>query len=200
MQHRFYYAIGLMLALALCAMAAEQGQQPGADQMQQMMEQYAKAGEPGPEHALLAKMAGTWKSNTRMFMSPDAPPMEAPEGVHTGEMVLGGRFLYITERGDMMGMPMEGLGFIGFNKASALYQLVWMDNTATMMYTASGTADAAGKVITLHGRIDDPVRNIRDKGVKYVYRFEAPDRIVFEIWDSMENGQFFLSVETTYTK
>ena len=114
--------------------------------MAKMMADYQKLGAPGPEHQKLATLAGTWVNHLKMWMGPEAQPMETPVGTHTGEMILGGRFLRFTETGEMMpGMTMEGVGILGFDKTKQLYTLLWIDNSATSMYTAAGDGGRRGE-------------------------------------------------------
>jgi hypothetical protein len=180
---------------------AQQGEkQDSQEDMQKMMEAYMKIGTPGPEHAKLAAWAGEWITHSKMWMSPDAQPMETPPGTHKAEMILGGRFLQMKETGDMMGMPMEGMGIMGYDNFRQVYQMIWIDNTSTPFYFATGTADASGKIITLLGKADDPVKGERNKDMKWVCRFENDTKIIFELWDSTGEGKFYKSMETVYTK
>jgi hypothetical protein len=198
-------AVGsLMLAavFALCAWAQQQpqGTPPAQPDMQKMMQEYMKMGAPVAEHRMLSRLAGQWTSTSKMWQGPDAPPMQTPPGTHSGEMIMGGRFVRFTETGDMMGMPMEGMGIMGYNKVRGVYEMLWVDNMETPMYYAAGKPDSSGKVITLMGKVDDPMTGERGKDVKYIYRFPSDSTVVFEMWDSTGPGKFYKSMETTYTK
>jgi hypothetical protein len=195
-------AVALVVVFALCACAQEkpQGGPPPPPDMQKMMQEYMKMGAPVAEHQKLAQMAGEWITHSKMWMGPGAPPTETPPGRHVGEMILGGRFLRVTETGDMMGMPMEGWGIMGYNKTRGEYQMIWVDNMETPMYYAAGKADSTGNVITLLGKVDDPMTGARDKDVKYIYRFPSDGTVIFEMWDSSGPGTFYKSMENTYTK
>jgi hypothetical protein len=196
-----FVAVACAAILVMTAAFAQQGEkQTSPSDMQKMMAEYMKVGTPGPEHAKLATWAGDWVTHTTVWRGPDAPPMETPPGTSKGEMILGGRFLRFTETGDMMGMPMEGMGIMGYDNFRHVYQMIWVDNTETPIYFASGTADSSGKVITLMGKVDDPVKGEKDKDMKWVYRFESDTKWVFEMWDSIGGGKFYKSMETTYTK
>lgn len=201
---RFLFPFVAIVCAAILPFAvtfAQQGEtQPTPEEMQKMVEAYKKAGSPGPEHALLARWAGDWVMHTAVWRGPNAQPMEWPPGTSKWEMMLGGRFLRFTQAGDMMGMPMEGMGIIGYDNFRHVYQMIWVDNTETPIFFASGTADSSGKVITLLGKVDDPVKGEKDKDMKWVCRFESDRKIVFEIWDSMGEGKFYKSIETIYTK
>ena len=196
------FAIAMLVMFAFCAWAQEppQGGPPSQPDMQKMMQEYMKMGAPVAEHQKLAQMAGEWSNASTMWRGPGAPPTVAPPGRHTGEMILGGRFVRFTETGDMMGMPMEGWGIMGYNKVRGEYQMIWIDNMETPMYYAAGKADSTGNVITLLGTADDPMTGARDKDVKYIYRFMKDGTIIFEMWDSSGPGTFYKSMENVYTK
>ncbi len=182
------------------ALAQQSERQPSPEEMQKMMAEYMKIGAPGPEHAKLATWAGDWTTQGKMWMSPDAQPTDMAPGTHKAEMILGGRFLQMRVTGDWMGTPMDGMGIMGFDNFKRVYQMIWIDNTATPIYFASGTADPSGKVITLMGKVDDPVKGEKDKDTKWVCRFESDTKIIFEMWDSIGEGKFYKSFETVYTK
>ena len=202
------YRLFLQIMVVLCAAllvvgvaAAQQSDQPSSEEdIQKIMEQYEKFAAPGPEHEKLESLAGEWITHTKIWTDPDAEPIDSPPGVQKGEMILGDRFLQFTQTGEMMGMTMEGMGILGFDKFRKVYQMAWIDNSATPVYFASGTADSTGKVITLLGKVDDLLTGEMDKDVKWVYRFESAEEIFFEMWDSDGDGGFFKSFEVTYTK
>ena len=199
------WTVGCLILIAMFAFGAwaqekPQGTPPAQPDMQKMMQEYMKMGAPAAEHQKIATLAGTWSSTSKMWMGPTAQATETPPGTHVGEMILGGRFLRFTETGDMMGMPMEGWGIMGYNKVRGEYEMIWIDNMETPIYYAAGKADSTGNVITLMGKVDDPMTGERGKDVKYVYRFVSPTTVVFEMWDSTGPGKFYKSMETTYTK
>jgi len=192
--------IAIIALFSVISFAQQQGGQPSPEDMQKMMQEYMKMGAPGAEHQKIATLAGEWTNVSKMWMDPKAEPMTTPPGTHSGQMILGGRFLQFTEKGDMMGMQMDGWGLMGYNKLRKYYEMIWIDNTATPMYYAKGTADSTGNVITLMGKVDDPMTGQKDKDVKYIYRFMDDKTVIFEMWDSTGPDQFYKSMETTYTK
>ena len=63
-----------VLALLAGPAAAQEGMPPMSAEEKAMMEAYTKAGTPGPEHAALARPAGTYALKIRSWGRPDAPP------------------------------------------------------------------------------------------------------------------------------
>jgi len=202
--HRFFIQFMVVLCTAFLVVSValpQQSDQPSSEEdIQKMLEAYEKLAAPGPEHAKLTSLAGEWITHVKIWSGPDAEPIDSPPGLHKGEIIFDGRFVLFTQTGEMMDMQMEGMGVLGFDKLRKVYQMFWIDNSATPIYIASGTADPTGKVITLLGEVDDILTGERDKDVKWIYRFESDDKFFFEMWDSDGDGGFYKSFEVTYTK
>ena len=107
---------------------------------------------PGKPHAALARFAGDWEAQARFWMwtDPSAPPMEVTATVRA-EMIMGGRFLFQKVQGQSMGRPLEAIGVIGYNNATARYEATSFDNMATGMARHVGEANNAGDIV-LHLR------------------------------------------------
>jgi hypothetical protein len=194
--------LSLVLAFALLADAQTKEKakgQPSPEDQQKMMAAMMASMKPGPQHDLLAKMAGDWSVAGKMWMDPNSPPADMKPGTEHAEMILGGRFLQSVNTGEMMGMPFEGHGMLGYDNFKKLYQMTWVDNMGTTISTASGTADAAGKTITLMGKMDDPSTGKKDQDVKYVYELKDDKTINFAIYQP-EGGKDMKVMEMVYTK
>lgn len=122
-----------------------------AEDMQAWMEYMT----PGKGHERLAAQTGTWTAKGSLWMAPEMPPAEL-EGEAVFEMVLGGRFQKQTFKGTFMGMPMEGLGFTGFDNALKMYQGTWMDSMSTGTSYSEGAGDGTAKSFTTSGLMTDP--------------------------------------------
>jgi len=154
----------------------------GAD-MEAMMKKWAEAATPGEAHKKLNDMVGRWKTTSRIWMNgPDAPPAET-QGTSEVKWILDGRFLQQEIKGELMGKPYNGIGFTGYDNMNKKYTSVWIDNTSTAMFTADGTLDRTGRVLTTVGKMDEPMTGEHDKSTMYVYRMESKDKQVFEIHD-----------------
>jgi hypothetical protein len=172
------------------------GPPPGMDDMMKIMMQVAT---PGAPHKLLADLAGTWEVSATMFM-PGMPASKPEPGTNVNVMVLGGRYLQSELDGTMMGMPMKGIGFMGYDNYNKKYFMFWIDNMGTTYSTSEGSADQSGKVITLYGKMDDPTTGENGKNVKYVYRILSKDKYIFEIHDLSHAEQSTKFMEVTYTR
>ncbi len=115
--------------------------------------QVMQLGTPSAEHAALAKYAGTFDQDFKMWSQPGVEPITARgEAVH--EVVLGGRFLRIESKGsfEMPGLgtfDIESIQYLGFDRRSERYTSIGMDTMGTYWVTAQGVRDE--KAITLSG-------------------------------------------------
>lgn len=194
----------LLLCGAACAAAllvlplsgtSQEKEKKGGDAMQSaemdaMMKKWMEAATPGEPHKKLNDMVGTWQTTMRSWdKGPDAEPTVS-KGTSEVKWVLDGRFLEQTMKGEMMGMPFNGIGFTGYDNINKKYVSVWMDNSSTGLYTTEGTMSKDGKVLTMVGKMDDVTTGEHDKYMKYVHRFISKDKQTFEFHDlSLPEGK-----------
>src|SRR5262245_64629121 len=79
------------------------GDKPKMDpkKVDQIMQDQMKQAAPGEAHKLLAKMAGKWDVESKMWMNPNGPPMKTT-GKSTSRVIYGGRF--VMQNGEMQVM------------------------------------------------------------------------------------------------
>lgn len=111
---------------------------------------------PGSMHEMMAKAVGEWKSKNTFWMDPASEPMVS-EGTATFEMILGGRYLKSTHKGEAMGMPMEGINIQCYDNATKEFTATWIDNMGTGISVSKGTYDEATKTINFTGTMVDPM-------------------------------------------
>lgn len=202
--HKRGFVVALALPLWLCgaALADNKGKDSGAaakqDPGQAMMEAVIKAGTPGEPHKLLAEMAGSFDTVTRMWMAPEAQPNES-KGKSENKMIWDGRFLQQEFKGDMMGKPFTGYGMTGYDNAKKKYVGTWMDSMSTALTYIEGTTDKSGKAITMSMEVVDPMTG-KKTTQRTVTRVESPDRHVFEMYEKAKGGKEFKSMEIVYTR
>ncbi len=194
----------LLVSMIVCAVAAAQDKPPvgTAGSMsageKAMMDAMAKAATPGPNHEMLASIVGDWTYTSRMWMNPGASPTES-KGTVTYTALLGGRFVQGQYRGDMMGMPFEGLGLMGYDNTAGQFQASWVDNMGTSITYLTGQYDAANKTYTFTGQEDDPVNPGAKINVREVVRVVSPDSHVME-WYETRNGREVKMMEVSYSR
>ncbi|HBS29331.1 MAG TPA: hypothetical protein DEB06_07740 [Phycisphaerales bacterium] len=151
------------------------------EEVAKIAEQMMALAQPGPEHKVLERMAGEWKSRVTVSMMPGQPP-DVSEGTSTTRMILGGRFLEIRNAGHLMGQPFEGLTILGFDRRSDLFTVVGYDTVGTYYVTGQGPARPDGTLV-LSGTTHDPRHNHTEK---YEFHYAQPDndhlvwRILFD--------------------
>lgn len=160
-------------------------------------EVYRKLATPGESHALLASMAGSWRTSTRSYMAPGAPPV-ASEGSCEQRMILGGRYLHQEFKGDMMGTPFTGIGVTGFDNHTRKFVSTWMDSMGTGIYYFEGTLDADGRTMTQECRCDDPIKG--PMTLRSVTRILDEDTHEFEIYGTDRSGKEEKMMEMTYKR
>ncbi len=166
--------------------------------MKAMQEEWAKAGALAPENIELAKsLSGTWDAKTTMWMDPSTPPMVS-NAKATFEPIMGARYVRQTYTGDVAGMEFKGEGVFGFNKGSKEYQSSWFDSGAPGIMLASGTKNAKGEIV-FNGTYDCPMTGEKKTG-KSVLRFDAKDKMTFEMWNVASDGAEFKALEIAYTR
>jgi len=84
------------------------------------------------------------------------------------EMILGGRFLEIRQKGDMMAMPFEGITLIGYNNASNIYESISYTNFGTGMSILKGKIKTSDKTIELSGEMVNPIDKSIIKNIQII--------------------------------
>jgi hypothetical protein len=189
------------LVLSLASAQEKKEQKPPQGAMDDMMKKMMELASPSEGHKKLNDLVGVWDAETKMWMGGDGTGQPAiSKGSAEYSWVLGGRYLREDFKGDMMGMPMTGFGFTGYDNYAKKYTGMWMDNMGTALSTMEGTFDRSGKVLTLYGKMDEWMTGELSKNVKYVTRIINKDKHVFEIHDLSIGEPNTKIVEITYTR
>jgi hypothetical protein len=195
--------LAFLIVLAALAIGADEKAKkttPAAGAMDEkaMMEMMVKYSTPGPEHKALESWAGSWDTTAKMWMDPSKPPQES-KGVAENKMTLGGRFLEQSFEGTMMDQPFSGKGYTGYDLYKKQYVSTWIDTMGTMIMTATGTADASGKKVTLTGQVDDFMTG-KKMDFKQTATVIDPDHNMFELWMPGPDGKMFKTLEIHYMR
>ena len=178
-------AIALLVAQAT-AQEDPSAAAPDAEQ-QAAMEAWANAGRIGEAHAVLAEQAGEWRAEMEMWMSPDAPPVEATYEV-TRTMELEGRVLHEVWTGEFMGQPFHGIGRTGHNNTTEQYWSTWTDNMSTNLMTSSGKLQSDGS-IQMTGDFVDPVSG-ETVATRFVWSIPGADSERMEAYETRGGEEF----------
>ncbi|MHC4824546.1 MAG: DUF1579 family protein, partial [Planctomycetota bacterium] len=115
------------------------------EQLQEIMMEQMKMGQPGPQHEQLQAMAGEWSTKMKMRMGGPDSPWQEYEGHSKIQIALGGRYIIEKFTGElgMMG-KMDGLLILGYNNMTEEYESIWMDNMSTWPQFAKGVVNEEG--------------------------------------------------------
>jgi hypothetical protein len=164
----------------------------------EMMEAWQRVATPNEHHEHLARMAGTWDVQGTFWMQPGAPPSKST-GTSRNEMILGGRFLHTHYESEFMGQPFVGMGLDGFDNAIQKHVGVWVDSAGTMVLQFTGECSDGGKLLETMSEFLDPMSGELTR-MKGVVTHVADDKYTFESWSQGPDGEFFKSMELTYTR
>ena len=103
---------------------------------------------PGPEHARLGAMTGTWDVEMTFRFRPDGPPVPT-KAISTIRPLLGGLFIEETIEGTLSGTPFTTLAWTGFNTSTRQYEATRISSTNTARIAETGTYDEQTKQLEL---------------------------------------------------
>ena len=130
-------------------------------------------------------------------MDPSAPPTVS-EGRAVNEMILGGRYLKAMNYSDVMGMPMEGMNIVAYDKATNEFFSFWIDNMGTGMTMARGKYDDNSKVCDMKGTMVDPMTG-KEMEYRQTMKFIDDDNQLFEMY-MVGDGKEVKTMEITSTR
>lgn len=110
---------------------------------------------PGQAHQMLGTSGGKWDAEISFYYNPDSPTVN--KAVCENKMILGARYLQSTYKGDIDGMPFEGIGTLAYDNARKIYLSTWIDNMGTGIMYMEGAYDTDTKTLHLKGKATDVV-------------------------------------------
>jgi hypothetical protein len=157
------------------------------------------AGTPGAQHQRLTGDAGVWSGKTKMWMGPNTQAIESTCS-STITPILDGRFVKCEMKGDMMGMPFNGLGFYGFDNVTQKYQGTWMDNCGTTMMQGTGELSSSGDTLTWTYKYTCPISG-KPVTLREVQKTTGKDTKYTEMFGiDPKTGKEFKMMEFTLTR
>jgi len=155
----------------------------------QMMATMMAMATPGENHKMLEATVGSWTYKGKMWMHPDAPPMEYA-GTTTTKSLMDGRY-FLSEHigkmampgpdGKMMEMEFKGMATEGYDNAKKKFIASWIDNMGTGMMLMEGTYDPATKTVTYLGE-EEPVPGMKIK-VRQTIAYTDKDHRKMEFYE-----------------
>lgn len=171
---------------------------------------WVRRGMPGPGHAALASLAGTWRVQMGVYAalgrSADAAPITSDDLITRRQWVAGGRYLEDTTQGTLAESRYWRRGWLGYDNMVARYEWVTIDETnAGMMYYASRPGSGPRTDIDLLGTfVDQGVAGEAFVGktvpMRTVIRIEGRDRHVIELYFTPPGSKEALATRMVYTR
>lgn len=186
-----------LAALPVSALLAQDAPPEMSPEEAAMMAAYQKAGAPGPQHAALAKTAGSYDLAIRSWNAPGAEPV-ASTGTATRSMALDGRVMVEDMQSEMYGQPFTGHGMHGYDNVTGRHWSTWNDSMSTGLMVADGTCDEAG-ACSFTGSWNDPVTKGKVTA-RMTTKWTSPNVEVFEMYSPGPDGKEMKMMEITYTK
>jgi hypothetical protein len=180
----------LFLLSSVSLSIAQQPDQP------EVMKKWMEYMTPGTPHQALAKMVGNWKAIVTMYQA--SGEQNKSEGTASYEMVLGGRYLKSTFKGNMMGMPFEGMGLDAYDNASKDYISIWVDNMGTGLMYMKGKWNDDSKTIVYMGTVVSPITG-KDEKSKTVYKKIDDDHMLMTTYMYADDKEV-KQMEIEYTR
>lgn len=168
-----------------------------AQNQEEMMQKWMDYMTPGKMHEMMAKSVGEWNYVSKWWNDPYSEPVVS-EGRAVYEMILGGRYLKSMNYSDVMGMPMEGMNLLAYDKTLNEFFSFWIDNMGTGMTMTRGNYDEKKKEISMKGTMVDPIMG---KEIEYrqTVKFIDDNHQLFEMF-IMSDGKEFKTMEIASTR
>lgn len=153
---------------------------------------------PAEAHKNLEKYAGKFDVEISMVMNDGAAPVVIMVK-STNKMILGGRFLEMTQMGDMMGMSYQAISTMGFNNTDKNFNLTTITNMGTGTLYVTGPHDPLTNTAELRGILSNPV-NEQMIEVRQVFHFLNEDQMMIENFDKEEGSEERKTIEYKFTR
>ncbi len=153
---------------------------------------------PGSQHETLAKGIGDWKVKNTYWFAPGMDP-QVSEGTATGKMILGGRYLLTEHKGNIMGMPFEGMSIEAYDNGTGKFVSIWIDNMGTGVAYAEGHYDEETGSIVYEGTMTDPMTK-EAAWFKETTKHKDDNTFVMEMYMKGPDGTEFKNMEIELSK
>ena len=162
------------------------------------MELSLKYGQPGPQHAVFALLSGRFHAEFNLMVSKNGPSIVA-NGSAVNDLLYDGRYLRSELSVEVMGQPYKCTLTLGFDNIRARYVATQIDTRSTMILASEGSADAAGKIITMTVQRPNPITGKLDP-MKTATTLVDADRYTYEAFETAPGGNEFRSFWINYTR
>jgi hypothetical protein len=145
---------------------------------------------PGPEHALMKKLAGDWDA-TVFFMGGQS------KATSHQTLDLGGFWLLTDFQGDFGGMEFRGRGTMGYDPIKKKYVSTWVDSMSPSLMVMEGTFSKDGKSFTEEGVGPGP--DGKPTKMKSISEFKDDNTILWTMYNIVD-GKEQEALKITYQR
>jgi hypothetical protein len=153
---------------------------------------------PAEVHEMLKTYTGDFTMEITMWMAANQEP-QVVTVQSSNKMILGGRFLEMTQTGNMMGMNYNSITTIGFNNSDKSLALTTLTNMGTGILSLTGSWDEKAKVGQLTGKLTNPVTK-NPIQVRQTIGFPDNDTILIENYDQEEGTNERKSIQYKFIR
>jgi hypothetical protein len=171
------------------------GQDSG--EMNEEMQAWMEYMTPSETHNMMAESVGEWTTKSTFWMEPGGEPMVS-EGTATAEMLLGGRYLQMTNKGNVMGMDFEGISTVAFDNASKEFINTWIDNMGTGLMICKGKFNEETGKVEMEGTYVDPMTG-NEEPFRQTFQAVDNDHHLVEMF-TYKGGEEFKSLMVEYSR
>ena len=147
---------------------------------------------PGPEHAHLKTMEGTW--DTVMEMGG-----QKSKGTATYKSVCGGMWIANDFESELGGVPYQGHGMDGYDQLKKKYIGHWFDSMTSAPMAFEGNFDTDHKVLTMTGTSSGP--DGKPQKFRTTTEMKGADQMTFQMFMAgASDGKEALAFTIEYTR
>jgi hypothetical protein len=176
---------------------------------QEAVPNWIARGMPGPEHAALAPLVGSWRAELSVYgimgRSPDHPPIVSRDIHATRVWIADGQYIEETMEGTVDGQPYWRRGWLGYSNIDRRYEWVTVAPRVPIMIYFSKPGVSERQSIDLTGVFTDQ-GVVSEKTVgktivqRTVFRIESNDRHMCELYFTPPDGKEQLALRFVYTR
>jgi hypothetical protein len=193
------------LALAtICLMGTVSAGAQTSSDVARAREAMLERGRPGPEHAILERLAGRWQREVTYTMG-GGKTMKAT-GSATNRVILGGRFLQsdqtttVPASEAMPATTLDTLSIYGFDRRTREFTIVEFDTGGTYFVTAKGAATPGSPIVMSGESLDDHGGKPETRRYDMVLRVIDADTYVTQVVFKFEGQPPLTLLEATHRR
>jgi len=146
---------------------------------------------PGPEHAKLKELAGTWDAVMDM-------QGQKSKATATYKSICGGMWLQSDFEGDLAGTKFQGHGLDGYDGQQKKYVGIWVDSMSSAPLHFEGNFDPRTKQLVMTGESLGP--DGKPQKFKNTTEHKDKDHFTFKMYMVDEEGKDQLAFTIEYTR